>query len=180
MNVPRVASPRAACLHHRRLTAPVTVTPSRDEAPSIAAASRPIGSRDVARIAGLVAGDAVAFLVFAAVGRGSHHEATGLGAMADVVVTAAPFAIAWFVVAPFVGVYRRSRTATTTAMLVRTALAWLASWPAALLLRWAFTGRVPPLSFALVTLIANLVFLSIWRGLFAAVASFRRGRAAWR
>jgi hypothetical protein len=142
----------------------------RDEAGAAGAQYRAAG-RDILRIAGLVAGDAIAFLVFAGVGRGSHNEATGLSALAQVAATAFPFALGWFIMAPFVGAYRRAKTATPRAMLGRTELAWLASWPAALLLRWAFTGKVPPLSFALVTLVANALFLAIWRGAFALVAT---------
>ena len=54
----------------------------------------------------LIVGDACMFVIFAAVGRASHHEASGLGAFLSVLQTAAPFAIGWFVVAPFLGAYR--------------------------------------------------------------------------
>ncbi len=126
------------------------------------------------RTAALILGDACMFLVFAAVGRDTHGEAAGLDAVLLVVATAAPFALGWFLVAPFLGVYRESVTSSVRTMLKHTALGWVCAWPAALLLRWAFTQRVPPVSFAIVVLIANLLFLSIWRGLFALVA--RRGR----
>lgn len=150
-------------------------TPVRDDAPTLNTGRRPITTGDALRLAGLVAGDAVAFLVFAGLGRGQHHEATGLGALGEVALTALPFALGWFVVAPLVGAYRRTVTTQPRAMLGRTALAWLAAWPVALLLRWAFTGRVPPVSFALVALIANTIILSLWRGIYALVA--RRGHA---
>jgi Protein of unknown function (DUF3054) len=149
----------------------VRVTPLRDESGAVAGVQDRAARRDALRIAGLVVGDAIAFLVFAGVGRGSHHEATGLSALAQVALTAAPFALGWFIVAPFVGAFRRAKIGTPRAMLGRTELAWLASWPAALLLRWAFTGKVPPLSFAVVTLIANALFLAVWRGAFALVAA---------
>src|SRR5260370_7037009 len=59
----------------------------------------------------LASGDLLAFLAFSAIGRGSHGEATGLAAIPAVIVTAAPFAIAWFIVSPFIGVYRRELVA---------------------------------------------------------------------
>ncbi len=120
------------------------------------------------RLAGLLVGDACSFLLFAAIGRASHNEANA-EALLLVVKTAAPFAIGWFVVAPFFGVYRQAVTSALRPMLLRTALAWVCAWPVALLLRWLFTQEVPPVSFALVTLAFNLLFLGIWRGLFALV-----------
>jgi hypothetical protein len=135
---------------------------------------------DRRRTIALIAGDACVFLIFAAVGRASHHEASGLAAFGLVVLTALPFALGWFVVAPFSGVYRESVTTHLRPLLGRTALGWLCAWPVAMLLRWLFTLQDPPLSlgnwvsFALVVLVANLLFLSIWRGLFALVAN--RGR----
>src|SRR4051794_22331742 len=61
---------------------------------------------DLRRIAALVAGDALAFLVFAAVGRASHTEAAGLDAILQVAGTAAPFALGWFIVAPLAGAFK--------------------------------------------------------------------------
>src|SRR5689334_1124680 len=43
----------------------------------------------------LAAGDALAFMVFAALGRASHSEAAGLDAIMQVAETAAPFAAGW-------------------------------------------------------------------------------------
>ena len=125
------------------------------------------------RTIALVAGDALSFLVFAGVGRASHQEATGLGAVAQIAATAVPFALGWFVVSPWIGAFRRSLTEGVVPMLRRTELAWLCVWPAAMLLRWALVDRVTPItfskfaSFALVVLISNAVFLSLWRGVFA-------------
>jgi FlaA1/EpsC-like NDP-sugar epimerase len=143
----------------------------------MASIKRPISVANAAslrRPAALIVGDACMFLIFSAVGRASHHEAAGLDAFLLIVQTAAPFAFGWFVVAPFFGVYRQSVTGSARSMLLRTALAWLCAWPAGLLLRWLFTQQVPPVSFAIVTLLANLLFLGIWRGLFALVANRSR------
>jgi FlaA1/EpsC-like NDP-sugar epimerase len=125
------------------------------------------------RLAGLIAGDACVFLLFAAIGRASHNEANA-EALLLVVQTAAPFAIGWFVIAPFFGVYRQSVISGVRPMLLRTALAWVCAWPVTLLLRWLFTQQAPPVSFALVTLAFNLLFLGIWRGLFALLVLRRR------
>jgi len=116
------------------------------------------------RIATLVIGDALAFLIFAAIGRGSHGEATGLAAIPQIALTAAPFAAAWFIVAPFAGAYRRELTAQPRKMAIRTILAWVLSWPVAMALRGIFVDHaVPPISFALITLIFNTFILLIWR-----------------
>jgi hypothetical protein len=129
--------------------------------PERAAATR------VRRSAVLVAGDALAFMVFAALGRASHSEAAGLSAILQVVETAAPFAIGWYAVAPFVGVYRAELAQQPRRLLERTALAWLLAWPIGLLLRALIRQTTIPLSFAIVTLIANLLILLGWRGVFA-------------
>ena len=116
------------------------------------------------RIATLVIGDALAFLIFAAIGRGSHGEATGLAAIPQIALTAAPFAAAWFIVAPFAGAYRRELTAQPRKMAIRTILAWVLSWPVAMALRGIFVDHAfPPISFALITLIFNTFILLIWR-----------------
>src|SRR6266566_8846336 len=119
---------------------------------------------DAGRIITLVVGDAIAFLVFAAIGRGSHGEASGLAAIPQIALTALPFAAAWFIVAPFVGAYRRDLTADPGKMAKRTALAWLLSWPVAMALRGIFVDHgIPPLTFAIITLVFNTVILLVWR-----------------
>jgi hypothetical protein len=113
------------------------------------------------------------FLLFAGVGRESHQEASGFGALGLVALTALPFALGWFIVAPLLGAFRARATATPGAMLRRTELAWLCAWPATLLLRWAFTQKVPPWSFAAIILLANALFLGAWRTLFAWILARR-------
>jgi hypothetical protein len=59
-------------------------------------------------------------------------------------------------------------------MLRQTEIAWLCSWPVTLVLRWMFsTDHRVPLSFAAVILVANAVFLGVWRSIFALVAGRR-------
>ena len=116
------------------------------------------------RISWLAIGDALCFLIFAAIGRGSHGEATGLAAIPQIVVTALPFLTGWFLVAPFVGAFRRDLTANPRKMASRTLLSWLLAWPVAMALRGIFVDHgVPPLSFSLITLITNTIFLLLWR-----------------
>ncbi len=120
------------------------------------------------RLAVLVAGDVVSFLVFTAVGLNSHKETVS---PASVVAIAAPFIVGWFIVAPFLGAFGRRASAATTRpipLLPRTALSWVVAWPVALLLRAAvFHGDITA-AFAIVAFIFNTLFLLGWRG----VASF--------
>ncbi len=122
------------------------------------------------RTVGLVAGDAISFLVFASAGRNQHGETSGLGALGQVALTALPFALGWFLVSPWVGAYRRRLTGNVRRMLTRTELAWLASYPVALVLRVVIApDHQMPWTFALIILIANAVFLGLWRSAFAFV-----------
>ena len=91
--------------------------PSRSTHEGTSTASR---GRIPARVVLLVAGDLISFLVFAGVGRQSHGEASGLAALGQIAVTAFPFALGWYLVAPFIGAYRRTRTDGPRAMLMRT------------------------------------------------------------
>jgi len=132
------------------------------------------------RVLLLGAGDALAFLAFAAQGRQSHGESLD---PTPVLSTAFPFALAWFLVAPWLGVYRRARTSGPRDMLARTELGWLAAYPLALGLRWIFsTDHQLPISFAAVILAANAVLLGVWRAAFALVEGLvpRRARPAGR
>jgi hypothetical protein len=126
----------------------------------------------------LVAGDAASFLVFAGLGRSQHGEASGLSAVGQIAGTAVPFALGWYLVAPWLGAYRRRLTTGVRSMLRRTELAWVCAWPVAMVLRLVFVDHKVPsgiLSFALVVLLSNALFLGLWRGVFA-WASLRLGR----
>ncbi|HZO72984.1 MAG TPA: DUF3054 domain-containing protein [Ktedonobacteraceae bacterium] len=123
------------------------------------------GMSSLGRIAMLVVGDAIIFLIFSAIGRRSHNEAAGFDALWQIALTAAPFALGWFLVSPFVGAFRRGLETQPRKMITRTTLAWTAAWPVGLLIRGLAEQRVPPLSFALITLITNMVLLVLWRGL---------------
>jgi Protein of unknown function (DUF3054) len=123
----------------------------------------------------LVIGDLVCFLIFAALGRNTHGEASGFAAIPQIIITALPFAAGWFLVSPFVGAFRHKILAQPRAMVLRTVLAWLLSWPIALLLRGIFVDHgIPPLSFAIVVLLFNTVLLLVWRWPFALNNSMRK------
>ena len=131
---------------------------------------------DARYIITLAAGDALAFLVFATLGRGSHGETTGLAAIPEIALTALPFAAGWFIVAPFAGAYRRELADQPRKMTIRTTLAWVISWPVAMALRGVFVDHgVPPISFAIVTLIFNTLILLAWRWPFALNNSLKKG-----
>ena len=116
----------------------------------------------------LVIGDLLCFLIFVALGRSSHGEASGFAAIPQIIVTALPFIAGWFLVSPFVGAFRHKILAQPRSMVIRTAVAWLLAWPVALLLRGIFVDHgVPPLSFAIVVLLFNMLLLLIWRWPFA-------------
>jgi hypothetical protein len=119
------------------------------------------------RVATLALGDLAAFLVFAVIGRRSHGEAAGIAAAAEVVATAAPFALGWALVAPWLGAYREANTERLPAALRTTALAWAVALPVGGALRALMIGRLSPLSFYVVTFLAVLAILGGWRALYA-------------
>ncbi len=141
------------------------------------------GQRMASRIV-LIVGDALSFLVFAAIGRMSHSESVGLFEVAKV---AAPFMLGWFLVAPLIGAYRagaaaqpatseqpgKQRFGLPSSLLGRTALAWLVAWPLGLGLRAFFLQTRIPLTFSLITFITNLLLLMGWRSVFAWVVAYR-------
>jgi hypothetical protein len=126
---------------------------------------------DLRRAGLLAAGDLVAFLVFAGIGRASHGEATGLDAILQVVETAAPFAVGWLLVAPFAGAFRAEVIRRPQSMLARTALAWLVAEPIGVVLWSLLRERPIQATFVIITFLTNLVILLGWRGAFAWLAA---------
>ena len=125
----------------------------------------------------LVIGDLLCFLIFAALGRDTHGETSGFAAIPQIIKTALPFAAGWFLVSPFVGAFRHKILAQPRAMVMRTVLAWLLSWPIAMILRGIFVDHgIPPFSFAFVVLLFNTVLLLVWRWPFALNNSMRKGQ----
>ena len=121
----------------------------------------------------LGAGDALCFVLFAALGHNQHGETGGLE---SVITIALPFIVAWFAVAPWADALDVARVVAPRDFLKHTALAWLCAWPLALLLRAVVQHRGIAVSFDLIALLANGIFLLLWRGAFVLLA--RRARPA--
>ncbi|MGO8946806.1 MAG: DUF3054 domain-containing protein [Ktedonobacterales bacterium] len=129
------------------------------------------GGQGFGRVVLLAAGDLLSFIAFAVIGRNSHGYSDSISALGSILYTAFPFAAGWFLVAPFLRAFSRPHTSGVGKMLRQTEIAWLCAWPVTLVLRWIFSAdHNIPVSFALVILIANAVFLGVWRGVFAWVA----------
>jgi hypothetical protein len=112
------------------------------------------------------AADAVAVIVFAAVGRASHAESDDiLGLLATIAPFAAGLVASW--ATPIVRAQPSSLRAGLVA-LAGTAVLGLA-------LRFAFTDRLP-LSFAVVTVVSLGVLMLGWRALSLLVAARARAR----
>lgn len=110
-----------------------------------------------------LAADVVAVVVFAAVGRLTHERGDGVGELLGLLATAAPF-LAGLAAAWATPVVRAAPAGLRAGVVVLAGTVVVG-----LLLRAAFTGRLPP-SFALVTALTLAVLLLGWRGLAVLVA----------
>jgi hypothetical protein len=128
------------------------------------------------RVAALAAGDLAAFNAVTAIGLLSHGQLTGLDALGEVATVAAPFAIGWFLIAPFAGAFRGDIAGQPRRILPRAALAWLIALPIGLLLWSLIRHRPVQPAFAAVTFITNLIVLLGWRAVFAWLAARGRGQ----
>ena len=137
-------------------------------------ASEPGNRKESVRLWTVVVGDVLVFLVFSIIGTYSHEAQMGIG---QIIWTALPFILSWFLIAPFLGAFRRELMAQPKTIALKTMLAWLAAWPLGVILHFVFDWHVisvvSTLSFALVTLITNTIFLLIWRVPFAATNMLR-------
>lgn len=127
------------------------------------------------RIISLAVGDTLVFLLFSVIGRLSHGERVDPAAFPQVLATAAPFAIGWFIIAPYVGAYRHDVTTQPRRMALRTAFAWLLSLPVGLALRGIFVDHdLPPISFAIVTFVFVMLVLQLWRCPYALIQRLKQ------
>ncbi len=154
----------------------MSIRENMDETTSAPSSSENVDkAAETRRLANLVIGDILVFLVFSVIGRISHGEPVGLTALPQVVGTAAPFAAGWFIVAPFVGAYRRDITARPREMAKRTAFAWVLACPVGLTLRGIFVDHgAPPFSFAVITLLFVLIIMLLWRWPYALTNSLKK------
>lgn len=112
----------------------------------------------------LFAGDFVALLLFAALGRTSHGLTLTPG---EIVTTALPFLVVWYPVGLWLRAFRADAVASPLAAARRAALAWLLAWPLGLQLRALILQRSVPFTFALLVLLTNLALLVGWRTAYA-------------
>lgn len=112
--------------------------------------------------AALVAGDAIALLAFAAIGRASHGESLGAG---DLFATALPFMIGWFGAGYFVSAYNNSARGKNGAnqSLEPAFKTWALGIPAGIALRTVGKGYLPPKAFVVATVLTTLVLMVGWR-----------------
>jgi len=145
--------------------------PARDEA------DQPVRERKYARskemsyqqaLISLVIGDILVFIIFAIIGDTSHGKVSGLASVLHSIVVALPFIAGWFLVSPFMGLFRRELLTQPRAMAIRTLWAWIPAWVIAMILRGIFfDGGVPAPAFMVIALLFNAALLEIWRWPFA-------------
>jgi hypothetical protein len=128
----------------------------------------------------LIIGDTLALLLFVLVGRRSH---TMLNDFKAILVTAAPFVIAWFLVTPWFDLFRASVSRNWRKLIPRLLLAWAIGGPLALVLRALLQGRPVPggiiPSFVAAALGFTTLFLLVWRLGYAGWMNHRKaGEAA--
>jgi hypothetical protein len=116
----------------------------------------------------LVVGDIMCFLIFSIVGDAQHNEFSGLAAVPHIIAISLPFLAGWFLIAPFLGLFRKELTTAPRAMAYRTALAWIPAWIIAMLLRGLFVDHgIPQSAFMEIAFVFNLAILELWRWPFA-------------
>ncbi|PXF40484.1 Adenylate kinase, chloroplastic [Gracilariopsis chorda] len=132
---------------------------------------------DLARRLDLVLGDVLALVSFAYIGRYSHGNKS---LDFEVLKTAAPFISAWLISSPLLGAYTRAATANIPATLKYFVRAWAVAVPMGIGLRGVVTDHVPPVVFAVISLVATLLLMGSWRTLYVLIRgdetdSARRG-----
>jgi hypothetical protein len=108
-----------------------------------------------------IAGDIAALLLFASIGRSSHHEA--LGNVVKTIGVALPFLVGWGISAGLAGAFRRDALTDSRLALRRTVPAWLFGGIIGLVIRSLIEHRLVPLTFAGIALTFNLLVLTAWR-----------------
>jgi hypothetical protein len=118
------------------------------------------------------AGDLILLLLFAVVGRWSHHEFSSGGPWATL-GTAAPFVVGWEVAAPLLGAYDQSSFSSFRTSMERLLMAWPVALAVGLLIRSIVNHEIPAVAFVLVALLFNLLTLSLWRTVILGLRRFR-------
>ena len=116
----------------------------------------------------LAIGDILVFIIFAVIGDSSHGKLSGLASVLHSIVVALPFIAGWFLVSPFMGMFRRELLTQPRAMAIRTLYAWIPAWVIAMILRGIFFDHgIPAPVFMAIALVFNAALLEIWRWPFA-------------
>jgi hypothetical protein len=121
-------------------------------------------------------GDVVLLLMFAVIGRWSHHEFSARGLWVTL-GTAAPFIVGWALVAPPLGAYNRRSFVSIPSSVKRLLVAWPIGLVAALLIRSIVDHEIPAPAFIAVAFCFNLLTLSVWRALLVTRQRVRSRRA---
>ncbi len=112
----------------------------------------------------LVLGDVIAFIVFAAAGIRSHDEGASVSTLLRVLV---PFLGVWLPVAYVMGMFKQRRLEDIDAVVPDVVKTWVPVWAVGLALRSLAFGRPFAPTFALISFLVNLAFLSGWRAAYA-------------
>lgn len=117
-------------------------------------------SQYAGRSIGVLVGDLVLLVLFVVLGLLQHGQpVTG----SDIIVTVAPFVIAWLVVGWLMGAFKLTAVRSVGAAFKTVVLSWIVAGLAGILLRhWVFQLGIA-LPFIIVALAFNLVTLSVWR-----------------
>src|ERR1051326_2399900 len=119
--------------------------PAQDDADQ--PAREPVRERKYARskemsyqqaLTSLIIGDILVFIIFAILSDSSHGKLSGLASVGHSIVVALPFIVGWFLVSPFMGLFRRELFTQPRAMAIRTIWAWIPAWVIAMILRGIF------------------------------------------
>ena len=111
-------------------------------------------------------GDLVVILLFTLIGRQEHSMLVGLEGFLATVNTAAPYLLAWVVVAPLLGAYRPRAWMGVASTITSLLIAFIPAVIVGSLLRALFIGRFSPPIFYLVTAGFLVLMLLAWRLLF--------------
>ena len=114
----------------------------------------------------LAAGDAAALFLFAGIGRMNHRSDDG-----SVFLTALPFLICWFLVAPALGAYKTEDPHSVRQALTRALPAWLLAVPMGCFSRGLLLDRMPAAPFWVVALLSTGVLLGGWRAAYCQAAA---------
>ena len=114
---------------------------------------------------GLALLDLASLFLFAAIGKASHATDGSID-IVSICITAFPFVVSWFSVAPLLGSYDRLATQDAIGAFIYTARGWGLAIPLGCALRGAIKGYIPPTPFVVVTMISTLVILGGSRALY--------------